>query len=160
VVTFKTDGLTRPGQVRILPDRREVALVGASQGELRRAMVVFLRLLDRRYPHVSRFFPLRFRKQPFENDKPVPIEKWAPRKPMTEFFQKLPDARFLAKPILRKEYESLYANDNFDFQGKYSMRFGAYMFEPTYGDDFVYGYEGRGGIEKSHTPDIESPEPW
>jgi hypothetical protein len=31
-----------------------------------------------------------------------------------------------------------------DFAGKYRMRTSPYIFEPTFGDDFVYGYSGPG----------------
>jgi len=123
---------------------REIRIVGATQGEIRRAMVVLMRLVDRKYPHVGRFFPLRFGKAPYKPGQPVPIDKWVPRKQTQDFFKKIDDPLFLAKPILREEYDSLYANDNMDFAGKYRLRSSPYIFEPTYGDDFVYGYCGPG----------------
>jgi hypothetical protein len=54
------------------------------------------------------------------------------------------DPLFPAKPILSKQYESLYAGDNMDFAGKYAMRWSPYIFEPTFGDNYVYGYSGPG----------------
>jgi len=56
---------------------------------------------------------------------------------------------------LRREYESLYANDNMDFAGKYALRRSPYVFEPTFGDDFIYGYSGPGKAtprEELHRP--------
>ncbi len=146
-VTFRRDFRTRPGVVRVDERTREIRFVGATQGELRRAMVVFLRLLDRRYPHVGRFFPLRFGRPPYKAGQPLPLDKWVLRKDTREFFRKFADPLFLAKPILRREYERLYAGSNMDFAGRYAMRFSPDIFEPTYGDDFVYGYEGPGRAE-------------
>jgi len=45
---------------------------------------------------------------------------------------------------LRREYEGLYADGNMDFAGKYRLRAAPYIFEPTFGDDFVHGYSGPG----------------
>lgn len=143
-VVLKEDPVVPAGRVRIENASRTITVEGATQGEMRRAMVVFMRLVDRKYPHVGRFFPFRYRKQFYVADKPVPIEKWVVRKPTAEFFKTIEDPKFLVKPILRREYESLYANDNMDFAGKYEMRWSPYLFEPTYGDDYVYGYSGPG----------------
>lgn len=132
------------GRVRIESDLREIIVEGPTQGEMRRAMVVLLRLVDRKYPHVGRFFPLRLARARYEPGKPAPLAKWIPRKLTFEFYEKVSDPLFLAKPVLRPEYEELYAGGNMDFAGKYALRASPYLFEPTYGDDFVYGYSGPG----------------
>ncbi len=150
-VVLQKDLQTRPGQVRLDTRSREIRFVGASQGELRRAMVVFMRLVDRKYPHVGRFYPLRFSRPPYEAGKPLPIDKWVPRKDTREFFKNIADPLFLAKPILRREYERLYDDDNMNFAGRYTLRASPYLFEPTYGDGFVYGYEGPAAAATKET---------
>ena len=146
-VILSEDPLSRPGRVRIDRKDREIRVEGATQGEMRRAMVTLMRLIDRKYPHVGRFFPLRHYKARYESGKPVPFDKWVPRAQTRDFFKKIADPLFLAKPILRKEYEGLYADGNMDFAAKYRLRFSPYIFEPTYGDDFVHGYTGPGRAE-------------
>jgi len=146
--TFRQDSTTRPGVVWLDTRAREVRVVGATQGEMRRAMVAFMRLVDRKYPHVGRFCPLRYSRPPYQATKPLPIDKWLRRGDTQKFFEKIADPLFLGKPILRKEYERLYAKGNMDFAGCYTMRFSPYIFEPTYGDEFVYGYEGTGVAER------------
>jgi hypothetical protein len=46
------------------------------------------------------------------------------------------------KPLLNAEYEDLYADG--DFTGRYRLKAMPFLFEPTYDDNFVYGYEGKG----------------
>jgi hypothetical protein len=140
-VTFTEQPDARPGRVLIDRAQREIRVEGAAQGEIRRAMVVLMRMVDRKYPHVGRFFPFRYHYGNYEEGKPIPLAKWI-RKPSAEFFAGIPDPKFVIKPLLRKEYDDLYKNDNMDFAGKYSLRWSPYIFEPTYGDNFVYGYTG------------------
>jgi len=64
-----------------------------------------------------------------------------------KFFRNFADPAFPLKPILKPEYEALYADDNRDFAGRYTMRFAPYIFEPTYGDDFVHGHDGPSNVE-------------
>jgi len=138
----------KPGRVRINRSAREIKIEGATQGEIRRAMVVLLRLLDRKYPHVGRFFPLHGLKPAWKPGQPVPIEQWVPRKQTQDFYKKFSaDPLFLVKPVLRREYEPLYREGNLNFAGRYQLRASPYLFEPTYGDDFVYGYKGPGRAE-------------
>lgn len=144
---FKLDHISRPGYVTIHTKERDIRFSGATQGELRRAMVVFMRLVDRKYPHIGRFFPLKYSRPPYELGKPVPIEKWVARKPTAEFFKKMGDPFFLIKPLLRREFEVLYKENTLDFEGKYTMKWSPYIFEPTFDDDFVYGYYGPGTAE-------------
>ena len=68
------------GRVRINPPRREIIVEGPTQGEIRRAMVVLLRLEDRKYPHVGRFFHLKHGTAQYQPGQPLPLEKWVPRK--------------------------------------------------------------------------------
>jgi hypothetical protein len=123
-----------PSRVRIIPQAREVRVEGKSPGEARRAMVVWLRLLDRKYPHIGRLFPLKY-------DREVP---WArlETEETKQFFEDFSDPDFLIKPILRRDLEPLYADGNMDFEGRYDLRWSPYLFEPTYVDDYVYGYGG------------------
>lgn len=94
-----------------------------------------LRLVDRKYPHIGRFFPLKYH----DGDEP-----WSKldRDETKAFFAGFADPKFLVKPILRAEHEDLYADGNLDFTGRYELRFSPWVYEPTYADDYVYGYEG------------------
>ena len=143
-VVLKQDALARCGRVTLDVNRRRILVDGPTQGAMRQAMVVLMRMVDRKYPHVGRFFPFRWRKQHYASGQPVPIEKWCPRKLTQEFFKALPDPTFLAKPILRRDYESLYDGANMDFAGRYTMRCPPFIVEPTFGDSYVYGYSGSG----------------
>ncbi|MFW6059110.1 MAG: hypothetical protein ACODAQ_02950, partial [Phycisphaeraceae bacterium] len=144
IVELIEDPMMDAGRVSLDLSQRVIRVAGPTQGEMRRAMVVLMRLVDRKYPHVGRFFPLRNRKQFYDADKPVPFEKWVLRKPTREFYEALEDQKFLVKPVLRAEYEHLYADDRMDFAGQYELRRAPFVIEPTYGDDFVYGYSGSG----------------
>lgn len=135
------------GRVRIDPGYRRIHVEGPTQGEMRRAMVVLMRMLDRKYPHVGRFHPFNYVKQPFENTDKAPIEKWCLRAPTRAFYENFSDPLFMAKPVLRQTYEPLYEAGNMNFAGRYQMRWSPTIFEPTYGEDFVYGYSGRGYAE-------------
>ena len=121
----------QPGRVRIDRAAREVHVEGRTPGEARRAMVVLLRLVDRKYPHIGRLFVLkRYGDEPWTK-----LE----REETQEFFANFADREFLVKPILKPELEQLYAGANVDFAGKYALRFSPYVLEPTYPDDYVYG---------------------
>ena len=144
VVRLREDPLVSSGCVRVDLEKRELIVEGPTQGEIRRAMVVLMRLVDRKYPHVGRFFPLATNRARYHPGKPLPLDKWVPRDAARVFFQKFSDPLFLARPILNSTYESLYAGDSMDFAGKYVLRYSPYLFEPTFGDDYVYGYSGTG----------------
>ena len=49
---------------------------------------------------------------------------------------------FLFKPLLKPEFYSLYDGGTTDFSGKYPIAAPPFLFEPTYADDFVYGFTG------------------
>jgi hypothetical protein len=105
---------------------------GSTPGEARRALVVLLRMVDRKYPHVGRFNPLKY----YGGDEP-----WTNLgdEETQSFFAEFEDPKFLVKPILDREYEGLYADGNLDFAGAYSLREPVCIYEPTYADDYVYG---------------------
>ncbi|MEW6356373.1 MAG: LamG-like jellyroll fold domain-containing protein [Planctomycetota bacterium] len=128
-----------PSRVRIDRAARALYVEGKSSGEARRAMVVLLRLIDRKYPHVGRFYSLKH----YGGDHPKMIRKWMGCKETQEFFLNFADKEFLIKPILNPEHEPLYAECNADFQGKYPLRWSPHIFEPTYSENYVYGYDGE-----------------
>ncbi len=137
---FKVDPKYQEGKVDINPGSREIVFSGGSPGQIRQAMTVFLRQLDRKYPHVGRQIWLHFARGKKVKDiwKTVRLAAWRRK----EFMQALGDVNFLSKPVLRKEHEKLYDNDNRDFEGKYTMKFSPYIYEPTFTDSYVYGYKG------------------
>ncbi len=124
-------------KVRINRDKHELIFSGPSEGQVRLAMVVFLRLLERKYPHVGRIMPLHSaRRRPF-NDlwKTVRLSAGGRK----EFYEHFPEKDFLRKPLLKAEHEALYKNGNHDFTGKYRTEYSPYLYEPTCVDTFVYG---------------------
>ncbi len=135
-VTVVTNAAVTPSRVRIDPARREIRIEGGSPGEARRAMVAFLRLVDRKYPHIAGIFPLQY----YQGDTP-----WTKlrRQQTKEFFEQFADPKFLVKPVLNPDLEHLYDGGNLDFTGKYTLRAAPYLYEPTYGDDYVHGYRGE-----------------
>lgn len=141
-VELKEDRASGHGQVRINKAKRLISISGKTQGEIRRAMVVFMRLVDRKYPHIDRLIPMRYRKAAYVPGKPLDYKNLCLRVKTREFYEKFSDPLFLHKPVLNSEYESLYENDNMDFAGKFMLKISPYIFEPTYADDFVYGYSG------------------
>jgi hypothetical protein len=127
------------GMVDIDPQGRTITFSGQTLGDIRRAMVVFLRLVDRKYPHIGPQVPT-MQKDPLE---------WITIDETKEFFKRFSDQQFLLKPILTEEYESLYKDDTLDFEGKYSLDWSPYIYEPTYEDRFLYGYDGPAVWERT-----------
>lgn len=138
------------GRVRIDSDDSTVYFEAPSSGELRRTMVLFMRLLDRKYPRVGRFMPLRKRSLVgFSNGIPginpgreaPPWEVWfrSSSSQTADFFAGFEDPHFLSKPLLDAEYEDLYEGGNLDFRDQYLLRHAPYLFEPTFEDRYVYG---------------------
>ncbi|MGD0111934.1 MAG: hypothetical protein ABSD48_08705 [Armatimonadota bacterium] len=125
-----------PSRVRLDMPAKSILVEGSSPGEARRAMVLLLRLVDRTYPHVGRFFPL-----PREGQRPWEVLSDDDTK---RFFAAFSDPQWLIKPILKPKLEPLYAGGNLDFSGRYGLRVSPYLFEPTYADNYVYGYAGEG----------------
>lgn len=124
-----------PARVRIEAGDRRVIVEGRTPGEARRALMILLRLVDRKYPHIGRFFPLKY----YDMDEP-----WSKlgHDETKAFFAGFADPKFLVKPILRAEHEDLYADGNLDFTGRYELRCTPWVYEPTYADDYVYGHAG------------------
>ncbi|MGD9496146.1 MAG: LamG-like jellyroll fold domain-containing protein [Armatimonadota bacterium] len=124
-----------PARVRIEAADRRIVVEGRTPGEARRALMILLRMVDRKYPHIGRLFPLKY------YDVEDPWSKLSDEETKA-FFAGFEDPKFLVKPILSAESEDLYAGGNLDFTGKYHLRFTPWIYEPTYADDYVYGYEG------------------
>jgi hypothetical protein len=127
---------------------KKIIIKGGTPGEVRRATMLFMRLVDRTYPHIGRFVPLGINlERVWGNGKPNdPENAWKTlydrRTKTLAFFENFPDQKFLSKPILEKNMEYLYKNDNKNFEAKYKMRRSPYLFEPTYDESFVYDYSG------------------
>lgn len=164
VIDLRPDMLEGKGSVSIDKSARLIDFAGRTHGEIRRALTVFLRLLDRKYTAIGRVYPLRrdlskeweaiHRGQgftvPWDDDTPF-HELWLRHEASEEFYADFEDPDFLKKPILEKEYAGLYADGNVDFQDRYRIRFSPCIFEPTYDEDYVYGYSGEGIDE---TPEL------
>lgn len=127
---------------------KRITIQGATLGEVRRANMLFMRLVDRTYPHIGRFVPLGVNlERVWGNGKPNdPENAWkkiyTSRPKTTAFFEQFSDQKFLSKPILEKAIEHLYIGDNKNFEGRYKIRRSPYLFEPTYEESFVYDYDG------------------
>lgn len=116
-----------------------IAINGTTPGNCRRQSVVLLRLLDRTYPHAGMMmYP---RKQQFDRNTGI-TRKMFREKKVYDFFRTLPEKDFLFKPLLKEEFHHLYADGTTDFSGKYPIAAPPFIFEPTYTDDFVYGFTG------------------
>jgi len=133
-VMVRSHADVHPSRVRLDMPTKSIFVEGSSPGEARRAMVIFLRLVDRTYPHIGRFFP-----SPREGQRPWEVLSDDDTK---RFFAAFPDPQWLIKPILEPELEPLYAGGNLDFAGRYDLRVSPYLFEPTYADNYVYSYTG------------------
>lgn len=154
---LKNDSLAGAGKARIDSGAKEIVFTGRNPGEVRRAMVAFLRLLDRKYPHVGRLLPLQDLAAPHMQPKykyefrpwPVddPLKHWLEDDNSKTFFGNFRDKTFLVKPVLGPEHENLYKDGNLNFAGKYALRFSPHLFEPTWADDFVHGYAGPAAVE-------------
>ena len=119
--------------------KKIIAVNGTTPGNCRRQAVVLLRLIDRTYPHSGML--LYARRQAFDRTTGVKRGQFREDK-VFEFFSKLPEQDFLFKPLLKPEFYHLYANGTTDFSGKYPVITPPFIFEPTYADDFVYGFTG------------------
>jgi hypothetical protein len=110
--------------------------------------MILLRLMDRRYPHLGMMMMSRNRQYDRKTGLTAEIRGvysgrgmfWEKR--VADFFMALSEPDFLFKPLLREEYNQLYTDKITDFSGKYQLRTTPFIFEPTYGDDFVYGFTG------------------
>lgn len=125
-----------------------IHITGNTSGEVRRAMMLFMRLVDRKYPHIGRHVPLSINLErgwgrPTKESGKAWKELYNRRTKTKSFFENFIDQDFLSKPILEKELEYLYINQNKNFEEKYQLRTAPYLFEPTFNDNFIYGYKGH-----------------
>ncbi len=160
-VVFHQDWKEGEGRVRLNAKEKEVLVSGRTWGEVRRATTVMMRQMDRKYPRIGRPLPLRRDvsgawekihkasgfELPYTNETPA-WERWIKRNETKEFFQQFADPNFLLKPVLAKSYDAVYENENMNFENKYEIRVSPYLFEPTFAEDYVYGYDGA-PIEES-----------
>lgn len=119
-----------------------VKIIGKNPGEVRRATMLFMRLIDNTYPHIGRFIPLGINLERAFGQVVDPKNAWKKiynrRSKALEFFETFEDKDFLNKPILDKNLESLYENGNTNFEGKYIVKRSPYLLEPTYFDNMAY----------------------
>ncbi len=126
--------------VTIDSNRKIISINGRSSGEARKAMVVFMRMVDRKYPRIGTFMPLVSHAGKFDLNNPFPPDKIRGNIKSKQFYKQEKFRKMLMQPLLNEEYEYLYRNDNNDFTGKYKMLTMPFIYEPTFSDGFVYGY--------------------
>ncbi len=143
VISIKTGKDQPECRVNIDASKKIIDICGKTQGRARLAMVMFMRILDRKYDHVGRICSLQSGGAPLKNI----LKKYRIRPETRKFYQNYVEKDFLLKPLLGPEHEKLYANGNLDFTGKYEMRFSPYVLEPTFSDRFKYGYAGSGKVD-------------
>ncbi|MFD1631280.1 hypothetical protein [Pseudopedobacter beijingensis] len=123
---------------------KTIKVNGSTAGEVRRATMLFMRLVDNKYAHIGRFIPLGINLERGSGKVTDPENAWKKiynrRSKALAFFETFEDKDFLNKPILNKESESLYVNGNKNFEGKYVVKRSPYLFEPTYFDNMAYEY--------------------
>lgn len=152
LLDVRPDPLARDVRVEVDVAKKRLRFLGRTPGDVRRGLMVFLRLLDRKYPHIGRHVPLDGNlragwKQPgwnsaYNEQEPGWKRLYERRTKTLKFFEDFADKDFLSKPILEKAFEPLYADGNKNFAGRYTLRTAPYLFEPTFPEDFVYGYHG------------------
>lgn len=150
LVDARTSPMAQETAVELNTEKRTLRMVGRTPGEVRRAMMLFMRLVDRKYPHLGRHVPMdrNLREgwkspdwtQPSNEEEPGWKRLYSRRSQTTDFFERFVDKNFLYKPILERKLENLYSDDNSDFAGKYKMAASPYLFEPTFSDNYIYGY--------------------
>ena len=142
------NGKAKRNGVSIDTNKRLIHIDGTTPGNCRRNSMILLRLMDRRYPHLGMMMMSRNRQYDRKTGLTAEIRGvysgrgmfWEKR--VADFFMALSEPDFLFKPLLREEYSQLYTDNVTDFSGKYQMLTTPFIYEPTYGDDFVYGFTG------------------
>ncbi len=99
---------------------RAILIDGPDELERRRAMAIFMRLVDRKYPCIGSYLPPQ---------ELIPYDRL--NKMETKLRGIFERYKFHQKPLLTEEYESLYDNGNLDFQGRYKIKTSPYIFEPA-----------------------------
>lgn len=99
---------------------QKIVVSGRDDLERKRGMAVFMRLLDRKYPHIGSFlFPDDL--SPYEGLAALIDRNVA---------QLIEAYDFHKKPLLDDAHEHLYQNGNMDFHGKYTLKVSPYIYEP------------------------------
>ncbi len=152
VADLRPDPDAKTTQVLLDPTTRRIRVVGATPGEVRRAVMLLMRLVDRRYPHIGRHVPMDRNlkagwnipgwNSSYNQRDPGWKRLYGRSSTALDFFERFANPDFLSSPILEKEYEPLYSNGNLDFAGKYRLKQAPYLFEPTWSEDYIYGYSG------------------
>lgn len=125
--------------------KKHIIVKGTTPGEARRVMVILMRMIDRKYPRLGSLIPLDFYQGRFDRYHSWKNTAFSKHRDM-KFFLDFSDQDFLLKPVLSEENEILYRNGNCNFTGKYKLKFPPFIVEPTYTDNFVYGFEGRNEV--------------
>ena len=133
------DGHAAKSGVELNVARKIIRVSGKTPGDCRRQAVALLRLMDRTYPHAGMLLNARQRK--FDRKTGIQPGMFREKK-VYEFFNTLSERDFLFKPLLKREFYSLYDGGTTDFSGKYPIAAPPFIFEPTYADEFVHGYAG------------------
>lgn len=120
------------------PVKRLITVNGTTPGEARRVMMIFMRMIDRRYPHIGPQVPLKYGSTVYSFANPFELKgNTAAEKAFREKFR---NANIFGQPLLESKYEHLYSPEA-DFTGCYKLSFPPFICEPSYADDFVHGYK-------------------
>mgnify|MGYP000966054272 CR=1 FL=1 len=122
--------------------KKHIIVKGTTPGEARRVMVILMRMIDRKYPRLGSLIPLDFYKGRFDRNHSWKNTAFGKHRDM-KFFLDFSDQDFLLKPVLSRENEILYQNENCNFADRYKLKFPPFIVEPTYTDNFVYGFDGE-----------------
>lgn len=128
--------------------KKHIIVKGTTPGEARRVMVVLMRMIDRKYPRLGSLIPLDFYKGRFDRNHSWKNTAFGKHRDM-KFFLDFSDQDFLLKPVLSGENEIFYQNGNCNFTGRYKLKFPPFIIEPTYTDNFVYGFEDENKFPQS-----------
>ncbi|MDY0165608.1 MAG: LamG-like jellyroll fold domain-containing protein [Thermoguttaceae bacterium] len=104
----------------VVLDGSHIVVHGADEFARKRAMAVFMRLLERKHTHVGSFL------FPCDLNLYDTVRQMSDRK-VAEVIERYDLQK---KPLLRDEYEHLYDGGNLDFHGRYSLKRSPYIYEP------------------------------
>ena len=143
--------------IHIEKEKKLITVAGETPGDARRYMNVFMRLVDRKYPHIGRPYPMRTSifserltldelagvRNRTAMDTMRPWQKLIGVKETKAFFEAFSEKDFPELPVFRSAYENLYADGNRNFEGKYQLKVSPWLIEPTYECEYVYGQNGN-----------------